>query len=166
MSMNTRIWWAIVIVLAVVIVVMLVLLVMLPTPAHAPAIATTTGATTATSSSVPAPTNQPLHARVVVTAPKSGQAVGQTFAISGEAPGNWYFEASFPIQVRDADNNKMGQAIAQAQSDWMTSAQVPFKASMTLDTVYHGPATLVLLRDNPSGMPENDDSLEVPIVIQ
>ena len=164
--MSTRLWWAVVILLAIVIVVMLVLLIMLPAPAHSPVTATTPAATATTSNNVTGPADQPLHARVVVTAPKSGQAVGQTFAISGEAPGNWFFEASFPIQVRDVDNNKIGQAIAQAQSDWMTTAQVPFTASMTLDTVYHGPATLVLLRDNPSGLPENDDSLEVPIVIQ
>ncbi len=91
--------------------------------------------------------------------------MGKSFTVTGEAPGNWYFEASFPIQVRDKDNNKIGQTTGQAQSDWMTTEQVPFKADIAIEG-YSGPATLVLLRDNPSGMPENDDSLEIPIVIQ
>jgi len=31
---------------------------------------------------------------------------------------------------------------------------------------YTGPATLILIRDNPSGLPEHDDSLPIPIVIR
>ncbi len=85
--------------------------------------------------------------------------------MTGEAPGNWFFEASFPIQVRDKGNNKVGQTTGQAQSDWMTTELVPFTAEITV-TGYSGPATLVLLKDNPSGLPENEDSVSIPIVIQ
>ena len=135
-----------------------------PAPAHVPTVATSTSSTSISTTTTQ--DNQPLHTRVIVTSPAANATLTQTFAIKGEAPGNWYFEAVFPIQVRDKDNNKIGQTQGQAQSDWMTTAQVPFTATMTLDTVYHGPATLVLLKDNPSGLPENDDSLEVPILIQ
>ena len=154
--MKTR-WW-VVIALFAVIAVLLVILVAVPKPAEAPITATSPAAT----STAP----EPLHARVVVTSPKANATVGKTFTVAGEAPGNWYFEAVFPVQVRDKDNNKIGQAQGQAQSDWMTTAQVPFKATITLDTPYSGPATLVLLRDNPSGLPENDDSVSIPITIQ
>ena len=152
--MNTRIWWTIIILLLVVIVALLFALILIPAPANAPVVATSTPNG-----------NQPLRERVVVTAPVSGATVGKTFAVTGEAPGNWYFEASFPIEVRDAGNNKIGQGIAQAQSDWMTTAQVPFVAAVSVGT-YSGPATLVLMRDNPSGLPQNDDSLSIPILIQ
>ncbi len=128
------------------------------TPVSAPTI----GDTTATST---IDTTAPLHTRVMVITPTQNAVVSKTFAISGEAPGNWYFEASFPIQVLGADNTKIGQAIAQAQSDWMTIEQVSFMAAVTVDS-YTGPATLVLLRDNPSGLPENDDSVRIPITIQ
>jgi len=41
---------------------------------------------------------------------------------------------------------------------------VPFR--VTLDVgAYSGPATLVLKRDNPSGLPENDASISVPIEV-
>lgn len=108
----------------------------------------------------------PLHERVHVGVPASGATVGKTFSVSGEAPGNWYFEASFPVEVRDAGGNKIGQAVARAEGEWMTTEQVPFKAEVTLSSDYHGPATLVFLRDNPSDLPENDDSLEVPVILQ
>jgi len=42
---------------------------------------------------------------------------------------------------------------------------VPFTAQVTVED-YSGPATLVLLKDNPSGLPENDDSVSFSVVIQ
>ena len=155
--MKTR-WWLVILLFAV-IVLCLVILIAVPAPAHAPTSATSTPATSTLV------TVEPLHTRVIVTSPVSGASVSKTFTVTGEAPGNWYFEASFPVQVRDADNNKVGEGIAQAQSDWMTTAQVPFKADITV-TGYSGLATLVLLKDNPSGLPQNDDSLSIPVVIQ
>ncbi len=158
--MSARTGWTVVGTLFLVIVVMLVVLFVTPKPVEAP----TTPITP--TSSVPIVPSGPLHTRVIVKSPTSGGVVGQTFAVTGEAPGNWYFEASFPIQVRDVNNEKIGQAIAQAQSDWMTTAQVPFTATITLSSSYTGPATLVLIKDNPSGLPEHDDALEIPIVVQ
>ena len=52
-----------------------------------------------------------------------------------------------------------------AQGEWMTEAQVTFTASMQIDATFHGKAKLVLLKDNPSGLPEHDDSVEIPIVV-
>lgn len=108
----------------------------------------------------------PLHDKVKVTSLQSGSTVTAAFTVKGEAPGNWYFEASFPIEVLDAAGNSLVQTHAEALSDWMTTEQVPFSADINIDTQYHGPATLVLRKDNPSGLPEHEDSLEIPIVIQ
>lgn len=116
---------------------------------------------------VPEPeTPAPLSARVTVDTPKKGAAVGTTFFVEGKAPGNWYFEASFPIQVRDTEGNVIGRAIAQAQSDWMTTELVAFKTTVITEGGYTGPARLILLRDNPSGLPEHDDAVEIDIVVQ
>ncbi len=157
--MNTRSLLGIAVFLLLVIIVLLWALFAIPLPAHAPTVATTTpNATTS-------PTLSALAARVIVSSPASGASVPKTFTVSGEAPGPWYFEASFPIKIVDANNNFIGQGIAQAQSDWMVTGQVPFAAAVTV-TGYSGPATMVLLRDNPSGMPENDDSISVSITIQ
>ncbi len=161
--MNTHTWWGIILLLFVIIIVLAWVLFATPTPVEAPAV------TSPSDLIQPAPTTpaspEPLHARVTVTSPKSGAVVKKTFVVAGSAPGNWFFEASFPVQVRDKDNSKIGQAIAQAQGDWMTTDLVTFTATITVSN-YSGPATLVLLRDNPSGLPENDDALEIPIVIQ
>lgn len=163
--MNTRLGWGILIGLTLLVIAFAWVLFSTPTAVSAPPVTSSSEADeTATIPPTPAAT-EPLHARVSVTLPKSGATVGRTFIVSGSAPGNWFFEASFPVQVRDKDNNKIGQGIAQAQGDWMTADLVPFSVTLTVSN-YSGPATLVLLRDNPSGLPENDDALEVPITIQ
>ncbi len=155
--MNTRLWSGILIVLFFVILGLTWALFVIPAPATPPITATSTPPTSTST--------QPLSARVVVTSPTSGATVAKTFVVTGKAPGPWYFEASFPIKIVDANNNFIGQGIAQAQSDWMVVGDVSFTAAVTT-TGYTGPATLVLMRDNPSGMPENDDSVSIPIVIQ
>ncbi len=160
--MRNSTWWTIITVLLIIIVVLTWFLVV--SPAEAPTTTIQPNATTTPSGGVTTP--PALHDRVIVTSPKSGATVGKTFTVTGEAPGNWYFEASFPVQVYDKDHNKLAATPAQAQSDWMTTAQVPFTVTITLTGNYKGPATLVLLKDNPSGLPENEDSVEIPIVIQ
>lgn len=129
--------------------------------------ATTTPSQTAQpDTTTPTSATQPLSARVTITEPLSGSAVGKTFTVSGKAPGNWYFEASFPIMVRDMNDNVIGRTHANAQGDWMTTELVAFTTTVQLEGSYKGPATLILMRDNPSGLPENDDSISIPIVIQ
>ena len=155
--MNTRAWWGIIIILFVIIVVLTWVLFGIPAPVEAPTVSTNPPQATST---------EPLSKRVITTSPKANAVVGKKFIVAGSAPGNWYFEAVFPIQVRDKDNNKIAQAIATAQGEWMTTDQVTFTATITISGNYTGPATVVLLRDNPSGLPENDDSVSIPIVIQ
>ncbi len=121
--------------------------------------------TTAPTSAEPDTTLSPLARRVVVASPRSGATVPSPFQMAGTAPGSWYFEASFPIIVTDSEGTKIATSHAEAQTDWMTEGDVPFTASIDVGQ-YRGPATVNLLRDNPSGLPENDDSTSFQIVIQ
>jgi len=162
--MNIRAWWVIVVVLFVLIIALAWILFATPAPVQAPSISSQASSTPQTPATSTTPT--PLHERVVVSSPVSGATVGHTLTMSGEAPGNWYFEASFPIKVTTPEGDTIGTGHADAQSDWMTTEQVPFTATIELNMAYSGPATVALLRDNPSGLPENDDSIEISIVVQ
>ncbi len=102
---------------------------------------------------------------VIVTSPLPNETVPRTFRVAGQARGHWFFEASFPLQVRDPDNNNVGGGIAMTSDNWMTTEFVPFEGKVMVEN-YSGPARLVLLKDNPSGLPENEDSVEFPIVVQ
>ena len=103
---------------------------------------------------------------IAVYLPFPGAVTGKTFSVTGKARGTWYFEASFPIEVLDNNGKVLAQTPAKAQGDWMTADFVPFKAELTVPQSYVGPATIVLKKDNPSGMPERDASVSIPITIE
>ena len=116
---------------------------------------------------LPGPLDEPapfVSENVKVDLPRPNGNVLKEFTVTGEARGTWFFEASFPVQVRDPNNNVVGQGIAQAEGEWMTEEFVPFSAPVTIEN-YSGPAMLVLIKDNPSGLPEHDDSVEFPIIV-
>lgn len=103
-----------------------------------------------------------------LTSPLPGALLSNPVTITGEARGTWYFEASFPVFLTDWDGKIIAQGIATAQSDWMTTDFVPFVATLAFDTTdisgqYSNRGTLILKKDNPSGLSENDDALEIPI---
>lgn len=103
---------------------------------------------------------------IKVEAPVPGAVVGKTFTVRGEARGSWYFEASFPIEVRDSSGKVLTTVVAQAQGEWMTTSFVPFVATATVPTSYIGPATIVLKKDNPSGLSAHDASATYSITIE
>lgn len=104
---------------------------------------------------------------IKVELPYPGAAVGKEFQVVGEARGNWYFEASFPIEVISANGDIIAKSFATAKGDWMTSEFVPFVSEIIdLPSAYIGPATLIIRKDNPSGLPENDASISFPIVVE
>ncbi len=103
---------------------------------------------------------------IVVELPFPGAVTGKEFSVIGKARGNWFFEASFPIELWDKDGKIIATGVAQAESEWMTTEFVPFKAEIKAPTSYIGPATLVLKKDNPSGLPENDASMAFGITVE
>lgn len=101
-------------------------------------------------------------------APRPGARLtsGGTLEISGEARGYWFFEGDFPFEIQDPSGKVLMTHYATAESEWMTEEFVPFHAEIVLETDYTGPATLVLKRNNPSDLRENDDELLVPVIIE
>ena len=133
-----------------------------PEPAS---VATSTPAEPVTPASAQAVYDNASPDRIQVTAPSPGATAGSTFAVTGQARGYWYFEASFPYEVQDANGVKIAGGPVQASSEWMTTEFVPFALQISVPN-YKGKATLILRNDNPSGLPENAASVSIPIVIQ
>ena len=102
-----------------------------------------------------------------VNSPRPNQIIESPLVVRGEARGYWFFEASFPIIVTDWDGLIIGQGIATAKSEWMTEDFVPFEAIINFTVhknTYSKRGALILRKDNPSGLPEHDDALEIPVV--
>ena len=92
-----------------------------------------------------------------------GERIVSPLTLSGSARGNWYFEASFPILLLDNKGNTITESHATAKADWMTDAFVPFNATLTWASTTATSGVIVLKRDNPSGLPEHDAQIRIPI---
>ena len=101
-----------------------------------------------------------------VDSPKPNQTVESPLQITGQARGYWFFEASFPVKLVAEDGEILAMGIAQAQTDWMTEDFVAFELELTFDPANQKSGTLILERDNPSGLPENADELQIPVYFQ
>jgi hypothetical protein len=110
-------------------------------------------------------TTEPIDPSIkplILTNLKANDVVESPLTIKGKAPGSWYFEASFPIEIQDDEGNKIGQGYAQADGEWMTPDNVAFTARVTFEAATET-GTIVFSKDNPSGLPENDASIELPV---
>jgi len=109
-----------------------------------------------------------------ITTPRPNTVITSPLVIRGEARGGWFFEASFPIDLKDANGVTIAQWYATVQADpatgevnWMTSEFVPFESTLIFEnptSTQNRNGTLILRKDNASGLPEHDDSLEIPII--
>lgn len=106
---------------------------------------------------------RPISDFIQVTTPLPDTLISSPLVIKGQARGNWYFEASFPIKLIDANGRVLGSAIAQAQEDWMTTEFVPFIANLSFSLPSATTGSLIFEKDNPSGLPENAAELRVPV---
>ncbi len=105
----------------------------------------------------------PVHPMIRVTTPGSNDTVNTPVTVTGEARGNWFFEASFPIKVVDQEGNILGTGFATTTEDWMTEEFVSFTGEVTFDANGKEKGRIIFMKDNPSGLPENDDSFELPV---
>lgn len=105
---------------------------------------------------------------IKVTSPRPNQTIKSPLTITGEARGYWFFEASFPLVLTNWDGLIIAEGYAQAKSEWMTTEFVPFEATLTFvadKKTDSNKGTLILKKDNSSGLPEHDDALQIPVII-
>ena len=95
--------------------------------------------------------------------PRPNASVTSPLQLKGEARGTWFFEASFPVNIIDANGVVLGSVSAQATGEWMTTEFVPFTTTLVFTQPTTTTGFLILKKDNPSGLPEHDDELKIPI---
>ncbi len=100
---------------------------------------------------------------IKVELPLANQEISNPLIVKGKARGSWFFEASFPVKLYDADGQLIGTGIAQAQDDWMTTDFVPFEALIDFDSPKTKNGVLVLEKDNPSGLIENYKEVKIDV---
>ncbi|MBU2545354.1 Gmad2 immunoglobulin-like domain-containing protein [Patescibacteria group bacterium] len=98
--------------------------------------------------------------------PRPNQEIQSPLAINGEARGYWFFEGDFPIELINSDGEIIVQGVATAKTEWMTEDFVQFETLLEFEKPENNRGTLILRKDNPSGLPENEDALEIPVVFK
>ncbi|MBC7837004.1 hypothetical protein H7X87_04510 [Acetobacteraceae bacterium] len=164
--------WTIAVIVLVIALIGAIFLVMMPPKATAPTTATTTpdgsstnnngtsGGTTGGSNI----TKAGITDLITVDVPTVGSKIVSPIMILGSARGTWYFEGSFPIEIRNETGALIGEGHAEAQGEWMTDNFVQFTSTIMFQTQPEGRSgSVVLKKDNPSGNPERDQSVIVPI---
>ncbi len=103
---------------------------------------------------------------ITVSSPLPESKVGNPIEISGSARGFWFFEASAPVTVVNWDGLIIGEGYITAQGDWMTEDFVAFTGAISYTLPadsYSTRGAIIMKKDNPSGLPENDKALEFPV---
>lgn len=124
-------------------------------------VSTSTATTSEVIGDVPITYNQDKTLAVIEEL-KANSVISSPLVVKGEAPGAWYFEASFPVKLLDDKGNVIVTAPAYAQSDSLTTDFVPYKTLLEFTTTATS-GYLVLTNDNPSGLIENELSVKIPV---
>lgn len=104
-----------------------------------------------------------LKDEIILNAPKPLQKINNPVNVSGKARGSWFFEGSFPAEVTDAKGNSLGTGTMQAEENSQTSEFVSFSGVIDYKNPSTATGSLILRNDNPSGIPENQKTLKIPI---
>jgi Immunoglobulin-like domain of bacterial spore germination len=108
---------------------------------------------------------------IQVVTPAGMDVVTSPLSLAGKARGNWFFEASAPVSLVNWDGLIIAEGFVTADGDWMTTEFVPFSGTLEFTSPYKDGdpefmkrGTLIFKKDNPSGLPENDDAVEIPVL--
>ncbi len=83
----------------------------------------------------------------------------------GVIKGGYFFEANIGIHILDASKKVLKTSNAVAKTDWMTAGSVSFEGNIDFTGLPTGSAYFEIHNDNASGLPENDKSILIPIII-
>lgn len=100
---------------------------------------------------------------IMVTSPRPNDTVTSPIVIEGRARGSWFFEGSLTGELLDQNKKKIGTAKLVAEGEWMTDEFVQFHGKLEFKKPESGVATLIIHKENPSGLPENDKKLTIPL---
>ncbi len=97
-------------------------------------------------------------------APGAG-VTGKIFT-EGSVKNSYFFEGNILINILDANKKVLKKSNFMAKTDWMTVGPVEFEGYIDFTGFSKGLAYIEIHNDNASGLPENDKSILIPIIIE
>lgn len=107
--------------------------------------------------------NIPTKTSIYITTPELPLTLTNPTIVIGKVDRNWVFEGSFPVDLFDDQNQILFQGTASVPN-WTegTGELVDFTLNLNFTTSASS-GYLIFRKDNPSGLPENDQSLTLPV---
>ena len=104
---------------------------------------------------------------VNLSQPQPNQTVTSPIELQGQAPGNWFFEGQLSVQLVDKNGKVLGSSEITTQDNWMTQEAVSFSGKLDFKNPNQvKTADVVMNKSNPSGLPENDRQVRLPVQLQ
>ncbi len=100
---------------------------------------------------------------VELISPQSNELLRNPYRVEGRARGGWFFEATLPVVLKTASGITLVETYGQADEDWMTSDWVNFHADLSFVSNGEKMGVLIIKKDNPSGLPENEAEVSYPV---
>ena len=99
-----------------------------------------------------------------ITIPVAGSIIRSPLKIEGKVPPGWMFEGVFPIKLIDSGGNTIAQGLGKEviPGSWQKDSDVDFTVTLTFVN-FPTKGFLVLDKDNPSGLPQNDRPFSIPV---
>lgn len=107
-----------------------------------------------------------LKDKIRIESPRPTEKIVSPLKIKGEARGVWFFEAQFGAKLLNRDGEVIGEGIMTATVEWMTDEFVPYSGEIVFNSPKKGSGKLILEKSNPSGLPEKDGQLIVPVTFR
>lgn len=98
----------------------------------------------------------------VLTSPLPNSTVACEFKIIGDMPRSWFFEGSFPYEIKIADK-VVYTGTAQTEDGDTTKELLHFVAKVECKDKCEGAGQIILKNANPSGLEDNSDSYMIPV---
>ncbi|MCD8485087.1 Gmad2 immunoglobulin-like domain-containing protein [Candidatus Woesebacteria bacterium] len=104
---------------------------------------------------------------VGIESPDPQESLTSPVQVTGYAPGTWFFEGQLSVELQTAQGETIAQASLAADGTWMTENEVDFSGELTFDDAERAVESLrlVLMKANPSGLPENAQSVSIPVQV-
>jgi hypothetical protein len=97
-----------------------------------------------------------------IFSPEQNTLITSPLSVKGEAPGAWFFEATLRLRLVDDKGDIIANSWAQADGEWMTENYVPYEGVLNFNTEAES-GELWVLNDNPSGLPEYEVFVKIPV---
>ena len=107
-----------------------------------------------------------INQLIRIESPKPDEKITSPVTIKGKARGYWFYEGSFPVQLKNNNLKVLLQKSIQAEGDWMTKGWVPFEMTVEYDQPSAQNGSIVFQKSNPSGLAENDRQFSLPVAFK